>query len=45
MSTWSEKNGRADIIVHGFTLVDYLMVVGAGLIVLTACIAVVAVMS
>jgi hypothetical protein len=44
MKTWSEKNGRADVTVYGFSWVDNLLACSAGLIVLGACIAVLAVM-
>lgn len=45
MRTWSEKNGRTDINVHGFTWVDNLIACAAGLIVLAACVASLAVLS
>lgn len=38
MRTWSERNGRTDVTVHGFTLLDNLIVIAAGLIILVACI-------
>lgn len=44
MRTWSEKNGRADIMVHGFTWIDNVIVTLAGVIVLSASILVLAVM-
>lgn len=40
--TWSEKNGRADILAHGFSPLDCLIVLASGLIVLGAAILVVA---
>jgi hypothetical protein len=44
MRTWSEKNGRADVTVYGFSWVDNVIVILGGLIVLGACIATIAVM-
>lgn len=43
MRTWSEKNGRADVTVYGFSWVDNLIVTLGGLAVLGGCIAVLAV--
>lgn len=45
MRVWSEKNGRADVTVYGFSLVDYLIVVLGGVIVLLGCIVSLAVIS
>jgi len=39
MMTWSEKNGRADITVYGFSRADTLVVALGGVIVLIGCIA------
>jgi hypothetical protein len=44
MKTWSERNGRADVTVYGFSWVDNLIVILGGVIVLVACIATLAVM-
>ena len=38
MRTWSEKNGRADVTVYGFSRTDTLVVTLGGLIVLIGCI-------
>lgn len=40
--TWSEKSGRSDIVVHGFSLIDNLAAFAAGIIVLVAAILVIA---
>lgn len=44
MRIWSERNGRTDIVAHGFSLLDTLVVTLAGFVVLAAAIAVLAVM-
>jgi hypothetical protein len=41
---WQERHGRLMVRVHCFTLADNLIVCAAGIIVLAACIAVLAVM-
>lgn len=45
MRIWSERDGRADIVVHGFTLVDNLIYFAAGLVMLAAAIATIGVLS
>lgn len=42
MSTWSEKNGRTDITVHGFNWVDNVIVSLGGLFVVATAILVIA---
>lgn len=44
MRTWSEKNGRTDIIVHGYSWAEIGIVSLAGLAVVIGAIAVLAVM-
>lgn len=45
MKIWSEKNGRADIIVYGYSALDIVFVFLAALIVLAGCIASIVVLS
>ena len=42
MKTWSERNGRADITVYGFSWLENVVAVAAGLIVVGAAILVLA---
>lgn len=45
MKVWSERNGRTDVTVYGFSVIDNLIVVLGGLIVLVGCIVSLAVLS
>lgn len=37
MKVWSEKNGRTDVTVYGFSAADNIMAVAAAVIILVAC--------
>lgn len=45
MKNWSERNGRTDITVRGFTLIDNLCAIAAGLIVVCASVLVLGALS